>query len=50
MYDNPPYHFQTNTPKAAIDDFDKAIKIAEMSVDQGKAMACLAKLIEVSNN
>jgi anthranilate phosphoribosyltransferase len=32
------------------DDFTSAIKIAQASVSQGKASACLEKLIEISNN
>jgi len=31
------------------DDFESAIKLAEVSVSDGKALACLEKLIEVSN-
>ena len=31
------------------DDFESAIKIAETSVSDGKALTCLAKLIEISN-
>lgn len=31
------------------DDFESAIKMAEASVSEGKALACLEKLIEVSN-
>ncbi|MBA7478389.1 Anthranilate phosphoribosyltransferase [subsurface metagenome] len=32
------------------DDFESAIKLAEASVSNGKAQACLEKLIEVSNS
>lgn len=32
------------------DDFDAAIKIAEDSIQQGKAMICLEKLVEISNS
>ncbi|MHC4753498.1 MAG: anthranilate phosphoribosyltransferase [Planctomycetota bacterium] len=31
------------------DDFEPAIKLAEVSISNGKALACLEKLIEVSN-
>jgi len=31
------------------DDFESAIKLAKTSVDNGKALSCLEKLIEVSN-
>jgi len=32
------------------DDFDSAIDIANKSIHEGKALACLEKLIEVSNS
>jgi anthranilate phosphoribosyltransferase len=32
------------------DDFESAIKMADASVRGGRALACLEKLIEVSNN
>jgi anthranilate phosphoribosyltransferase len=31
------------------DDFESAIKLANASVSDGKALACLQKLIEISN-
>ena len=32
------------------DDFESAIKMAETSVSEGKAMSCLEKLVEISNS
>jgi anthranilate phosphoribosyltransferase len=31
------------------DDFESAIKMAEISISDGRALACLEKLIEISN-